>query len=649
LKRLGSFFVLAVLFLSIFGMFGPAFADLRSAPIWYDQNAVSLAPDWHYRVPIIIPAGSSVNSTIKADVDFTTLLTQMGVTGSFDVNSPRVVRSTGALSTIQEFTDRVYGGATDAAANGRGEIRFLLEDAGPVTYYVYFDVTQNGAKAANPQTPINGNFERGATGTAAPLGWNAPTKSSANFDAAVRPIETASVAANPTSLDGVNPRSTDGSPHTGDFSYLYGWRDSTATQTGGNPGVTFTRSIVVPATNAGNLTFWYRVEGFDSTGFDTTRIDLQNSGGTVLVEMVGATAGSYATKPFSPNSGTAQVTATTPGYRNYNGFDCGLNNTHTLGMTIPCHGEQWIQITQSLAAYAGTTITFRARSYNDTADQSWYHLDDVEWSVVTATLGTPQAFGINITTPATGGTYVSGQVLPITVQVDATPTGATNPVTAEFFNSAGTSISGTFILYNDGTHGDAVAGDAIWSNNNSVPAQPAPTVPLSATTGAGYVLRVYGRDAATSGGLAQIPGAGAAQTQANFWNIDEITFSVQTAAMTLTKVSSVLSDPQNGVTNPKMIPGAQIQYCILIANGGPLPASLVSGSDPLPPGVVYTPGSLRSGTACATAATVEDDDSAGADESDPVGASFTGVTIAFVTASLASGGTIALVFNATIQ
>lgn len=41
------------------------------------------------------------------------------------------------------------------------------------------------------------------------------------------------------------------------------------------------------------------------------------------------------------------------------------------------------------------------------------------------------------------------------------------------------------------------------------------------------------------------------------------------ATLTLVKTSSVLSDPVNGSTNPKMIPGAIVQYSILVSNTGP--------------------------------------------------------------------------------
>ncbi|MGH2901388.1 MAG: hypothetical protein ACRDMZ_22110, partial [Solirubrobacteraceae bacterium] len=67
---------LAFLLLAVSGI---AQADLRSAPAWYD-------PTWHYRVPVSIPAASAVNSTVVVDADFAALLTQLGISGTFDAN-----------------------------------------------------------------------------------------------------------------------------------------------------------------------------------------------------------------------------------------------------------------------------------------------------------------------------------------------------------------------------------------------------------------------------------------------------------------------------------------------------------------------------------------------------------------------------------
>ncbi len=77
------------------------------------------------------------------------------------------------------------------------------------------------------------------------------------------------------------------------------------------------------------------------------------------------------------------------------------------------------------------------------------------------------------------------------------------------------------------------------------------------------------------------------------------------ATLTLVKTSSVLSDPINGTSNPKMIPGAIVQYSILVSNTGPtavdnntvllidsLPSQMLVGTAATP---TFTQGSPTSG------------------------------------------------------
>jgi uncharacterized repeat protein (TIGR01451 family) len=58
-------------------------------------------------------------------------------------------------------------------------------------------------------------------------------------------------------------------------------------------------------------------------------------------------------------------------------------------------------------------------------------------------------------------------------------------------------------------------------------------------------------------------------------------YVVQTAALTITKTSAVISDPFNGGTNPKAIPGAIVEYTVTIANAGPAGATNVTVTDDL--------------------------------------------------------------------
>lgn len=131
--------------------------------------------------------------------------------------------------------------------------------------------------------------------------------------------------------------------------------------------------------------------------------------------------------------------------------------------------------------------------------------------------------------------------------------------------------------------------------------------------------------------------------------IHDITFCKPVAVLGVTKLSTIISDPANGTTNPKMIPGAVVEYCILIQNPGSGTATNVVGTDPLPATLTYTAGSMLSGTSCAAATIAEDDDTAGGDESDPHGASITGTTITATAASLGPTAGFALKYRTTIK
>lgn len=59
-------------------------------------------------------------------------------------------------------------------------------------------------------------------------------------------------------------------------------------------------------------------------------------------------------------------------------------------------------------------------------------------------------------------------------------------------------------------------------------------------------------------------------------------YVVVTATLAVTKTSRVYSDPFNGTTNPKAIPGAEIEYCLAVENTGAAAASTIALTDNLP-------------------------------------------------------------------
>jgi uncharacterized repeat protein (TIGR01451 family) len=56
-------------------------------------------------------------------------------------------------------------------------------------------------------------------------------------------------------------------------------------------------------------------------------------------------------------------------------------------------------------------------------------------------------------------------------------------------------------------------------------------------------------------------------------------YRIRAAALVVTKTSTVISDPFNGTTNPKRIPGAVVEYCVTVQNNGSTTATAVVLTD----------------------------------------------------------------------
>ena len=218
-----------------------------------------------------------------------------------------------------------------------------------------------------------------------------------------------------------------------------------------------------------------------------------------------------------------------------------------------------------------------------------------------------------------------------------------------------------------GVVGSYDAGDTLVTSIDELAADGSRTifvlanVPLGQLTGAvaAVTLTATGREGGTAGSLgvalsetttantagmdtvfADGAGAGDALRNADFSAKDD--YTVSAAALTITKVSTLISDPLNGTTFPKYIPGAVIEYCISVANAaGGSSATGVTISDPLPSQVLYltsfgikVDGSVASGVC----------------QADGTGTgTIAGSTVSGTIASVAAGSTRTVLFRATIQ
>ncbi|MFA5989566.1 MAG: hypothetical protein WC803_08180 [Sphingomonas sp.] len=134
-------------------------------------------------------------------------------------------------------------------------------------------------------------------------------------------------------------------------------------------------------------------------------------------------------------------------------------------------------------------------------------------------------------------------------------------------------------------------------------------IPTGRVTGdvAGVALAATARE----GGAAASQGAAIAETSgANTAGVDTVfadgagatdgardgafsaydDYTAQAAAISVSKSSQVISDPFNGASSPKLIPGAVVEYCIIVRNAsGGADANNVTISDTLPPETTYLP------------------------------------------------------------
>lgn len=60
---------------------------------------------------------------------------------------------------------------------------------------------------------------------------------------------------------------------------------------------------------------------------------------------------------------------------------------------------------------------------------------------------------------------------------------------------------------------------------------------------------------------------------------DTDTYVVSAAAVTVSKTSTVIADPVNGTTNPKAVPGAIVEYCIVVSNASGATATGITVND----------------------------------------------------------------------
>ena len=142
--------------------------------------------------------------------------------------------------------------------------------------------------------------------------------------------------------------------------------------------------------------------------------------------------------------------------------------------------------------------------------------------------------------------------------------------------------------------------------------------------------------------FADAAGVASGDTARDGKHSDDDDYTVSAPVLTVTKQSRIVSDPLNGTTNPKMIPGATVEYCIVVANAASAAtANSVNIGDTLPTQTTYDSGYgiFQNGTY--TTGTCNLDGTAGG--------TFSAGAVSGTLGSVAGGTTKTLYFRVTIN
>lgn len=208
----------------------------------------------------------------------------------------------------------------------------------------------------------------------------------------------------------------------------------------------------------------------------------------------------------------------------------------------------------------------------------------------------------------------------------------------------------SYAIYIDVNNDNAYdAGDTLVAGNVTIPRDSAinvlivSTIPGAVVNGntAQMTLTATTTSAATTG--VESPTAVDvvfADAGNNGTEVDTNTYTIVTATLAVVKSAAVVSDPVNGATNPKAIPGATVRYTIAVTNSGTASATAVTLTDNIPANTTYVANSMTLNTVALT-------DAADLDGGTTTGAPVTSLSVNAGTVAAAGNATVT--FNVTVN
>ena len=129
---------------------------------WWNES-------WHYRVPFTVYSGSydHIDGIVEKAINFTSLLNQWEVDGTFDPNSVRVIEYNSVEEALYEVPSQFDEAIDyDAHFNAFGNVAWVLNGTTPAnttrSYFAYFDIVENDPKDppsyAGVSHEVSGNY-----------------------------------------------------------------------------------------------------------------------------------------------------------------------------------------------------------------------------------------------------------------------------------------------------------------------------------------------------------------------------------------------------------------------------------------------------------------------------------------------------------
>ena len=358
----------------------------------------------------------------------------------------------------------------------------------------------------------------------------------------------------------------------------------------------------------------------------------------------------YGSACLTAGSGTGSIPACAAGSQGgLNGAAPDTSGNGMLRLTQAAGNDQGgIVSLNSFASTAGFTASFTAVAYGGSG------ADGIALFLMDASAGVPGALGY-----AGGGlSYAGLSGGYIGIGIDEWGN-FPNPGCGGGGCSGGPGFLPNYVAVRGSTAnanayiGGASPGFSLWSNVSTRSAATMHTYSITMTAAGLVSVSIDGTTRLSNVNAFSQTGAipaylrvGIAASTGGSTNVHEIKSlsisSLSLSNLVTTKTSTVMSDPVNGTTKPKAIPGAKVRYCIQVSNiaGNPTATSIVV-TDPISSlpvtfvaGSIYLGGTVTGGV-CNWNGTS--------------GGTYSAGTVSGTIASLTAGATATLYFDATVN